>query len=278
MTTSKGSIAGLKKTGKGKKDTAGGDESHAVRAREKSKTTGAVAPAKKAAKRATAEKRLVEPMPPLTDKAEEGGRRGACGRPAAKGGGATKAKSGVGKKCDKTKDRESGQPASAAVAHRGKKTAHADSLLARYQIVHDIPGRIRLRPLAGVRPSVRAKDFAALFENFAGADFEVSDKTGSVLILYQEAALGREVRARVQKPAAAMFPAGRPPVRKALKAIAAAKEVCAPPPVRTTVRNPVPGKIRSFFIQDCWSMAWRHFALFPIFFPASKPCCAVGSI
>ncbi|MDR2603826.1 MAG: heavy metal translocating P-type ATPase [Desulfovibrio sp.] len=109
-----------------------------------------------------------------------------------------------------------------------------------YRVVHDIPGRFRLRPIRGIAPACDEEAvkrlLAVIRKNFPGAEVGVSARTGSVLVRYG--------------------PAGGPPT-------------VVRPPV-PAVRNPIPGKLRSFFYPRVFTFAVACLRAVPYIFSGIK--------
>jgi Cu2+-exporting ATPase len=127
---------------------------------------------------------------------------------------------------------------------------HLRALLSRYHIVHAVPGRIRLRPFPAEGDAARLEPenlTPFLTKAFPGADIRISSHTGSVLILYGAAAASSGV-----SPAA--------------KTKAAASRL----PERVGPRNPLPGKVRSFFYPRAAVFAMAVLRAVPYIFTAVK--------
>lgn len=118
-------------------------------------------------------------------------------------------------------------------------------VLGQYTLVHDIPGRLRLRPgkrhgSSHVRPDL-AKTLASLHPALQDAEILVSPVTGSVLVRYENPAVRslvlivlRLAEDRVEEAA----PKASSKAAQPASGAAASAEV--------PVRNPIPGKMRSY--------------------------------
>ncbi len=128
-----------------------------------------------------------------------------------------------------------------------RQAAYSGSLqriLNDYAIVHTIPGRLRLRPRVPRAGTTESDALQRLLESaFPGAAFTISAGTGSILVLL---------------PAdSGVEPAAAPPRRTELKPHEGRKksgrtkarpvQAGPKPQPAPAVRNPVPGKVRSFF-------------------------------
>jgi Cu2+-exporting ATPase len=111
--------------------------------------------------------------------------------------------------------------------------------LERYRIVHDVPGRLRLRPIRGSGPRCGGESESSLLavigDCFPDAEVDVSARTGSVLIRY--ASSGGRTSSAGDMPA---------------------------------VRNPVPGKVRSFFYPRAVTYALAVARAVPYIFKGVK--------
>ena len=131
-------------------------------------------------------------------------------------------------------------------------------VLQRYYIAHSMEGRLRLRPLD--RKAV-LRDFAAVSAAmaanfpmlFPGAAVIVSDRTGSVLVVYGNAGT--------------MCNAGEGPVRRSCPpGSGAGREKSEGALAPASPRNPIPGKVRSFFYPRIFVSAWAVIRSVPYIF------------
>lgn len=133
-----------------------------------------------------------------------------------------------------------------AMAREGNVPSAVRALLQRFFIAHAFPGRIRLRPTAG-----RAKDAAGLEAvlraAFPGVEVQVSSRTGSVLLLYADPAAGEGISRAVGASGNADLP----------------DEANGP-------RNPIPGKMRSYFYPRIFVSVMAAFRAIPYVFNAVK--------
>lgn len=117
----------------------------------------------------------------------------------------------------------------------------ARALLERFSIVHVLPGRIRLRPLSSKTKNTAELE-AVLRAFFPEAELKLSRYSGSVLLLYGQAAARAKGRAPVQRePAALKGP-----------------------------RNPIPGKVRSYLYPRVFVSALALFRAIPYMFSAVR--------
>jgi Cu2+-exporting ATPase len=109
-----------------------------------------------------------------------------------------------------------------------------------YRIVHDIPGRFRLRPIRGRGPADGGEAvkrlLADILKSFPGAEVVLSALTGSILVRYGRAGIALKV-SRSTVPA---------------------------------VRNPIPGKLRSFFYPRVFTFAVAVLRAVPYIFSGLK--------
>lgn len=129
----------------------------------------------------------------------------------------------------------------------------ARDLLRRYEVVHAIPGRIRLRPLpghavAGEMGTSLALDFSRAFP---GAEIAIGPRTGSVLLVFPASCPDASAHAQNMREALE-------PVRKDAVAEHAG------------VRNPIPGKVRSFLYPRIFVYGLAMFRAIPYIFTAIK--------
>ena len=156
---------------------------------------------------------------------------------------------------------------------------HPDSLrriLQAYAIVHAIPGRVRLRP----RDAAEKADLAALQplleDAFPGGTCTISPRTGSVLVLMP----AESCPALMSVDSTALSPTDKAPAparKTELKLHAGRKErgarkaKAAPKPQGPpAVRNPIPGKVRSFVYPRVFVAAAAAFRSIPYIFNGLK--------
>ena len=151
---------------------------------------------------------------------------------------------------------------------RQERTPTLLDLMRNYHMVHAVPGRMRLRPIAGrhTLPDDGESSLAAAFSQaLPGAGITISPRTGSVLILFPDASSQVEAAGRIGALAETLRPAK--PVRKAAAPVPKAP---AAAPVQAGVRNPIPGKVRSFFYPRIFVSAVAVFRAIPYIFTAVK--------
>lgn len=152
----------------------------------------------------------------------------------------------------------------------------SDSLkrvLQAYTIAHAIPGRVRLRPRA--RAPYDSDALQALLEAaFPGSHISVAPKTGSILILLPLGTAGNATDtgsksdtdnkpggAALRKRQLQMSPPKTLAAREKKRAKAKAEQTDAP-----AVRNPIPGKVRSFLYPRGFVFASAVFRAVPYIF------------
>ncbi|MDR1856954.1 MAG: heavy metal translocating P-type ATPase [Desulfovibrio sp.] len=109
-----------------------------------------------------------------------------------------------------------------------------------YDVVHETPGRMRLRP--GGRRRCSARDFAAFLEPLgSGIHIDVAEITGSALITYTQIDKLRNALRRL-----AGLPALLPQPSRESAETASIRSADTPP----AVRNPIPFKILSFILPN----------------------------
>lgn len=118
-------------------------------------------------------------------------------------------------------------------------------LLEAYQVVHAIPGRLRLRPLPGKASFARAGEAQLadlLARAYSRAEIRLSRRTGSILIISQGLVL-----------------AGAD--KSGHGAVVVTDHAASSHPVE--VRNPIPGKVRSFFYPRLFNYVIAGFRSIP---------------
>lgn len=127
-----------------------------------------------------------------------------------------------------------------------------DALASVYRIVHDIPGRMRLRPLMAPAGRAEAAEMVlALCPGLSPGEVAVSPSTGSILILYTAPAARAELaRAFTPKPE---------PARRALPGRGAEEALPPAPPAPLEdpgVPNPIPHKLFSMAMPYAYRAAF----------------------
>ena len=160
-------------------------------------------------------------------------------------------------------------------AHKDSRPGPAftslQAVLDAYGIAHSLAGRLRLRPLnrkgAPAYGAERDAEFFAalrsgLLQLFPGAEIRISPRTGSVLILYARTIVPLQVLARSGTRADGWNPS-------ALRA--AGKRRARNGNAPATVRNPIPGKLRSMvFYPRVITAAIAVFRSIPYLFSALR--------
>ena len=149
----------------------------------------------------------------------------------------------------------------------------------RYTLVHDIPGRLRLRrakPGRGCPDKAQALEAAlAASPVLAGADIAVSPVTGSILVHYTDSAVRNEIFAifclleaaadgsllSLEDTAQAIFAANKDGRKKSQP---------EQPVEEVAVRNPIPGKAMSYFYPRIFVQAVAVLRSIPYMFSAVK--------
>ena len=179
--------------------------------------------------------------------------------------------------------------AAANATRRQRSEASALALLrqARFALVHELPGRMRLRPW-GFRPETRAVESALrnLAHSLAGADIALSPRTGSLLIHYD----GQEARGRIlrlfdlktlqpalpaPKGKRLVFPApaaasGEPAFALRVATATDAARARQFGDAEPEARNPVPFKTISFFFPRLVNVAIAILRALPYLFTGLK--------
>ncbi len=153
--------------------------------------------------------------------------------------------------------------------------------LCHYTIAHDIPGRLRLRlrpDAAGPATWPRGRmEVLASLPVFASAAVTVSPRTGSIVALYDDTSVRTRILLQLRAVATtepARRQTGRRLERIASAVRAAASALPAVPQARRAgakdVRNPVPGKTRSFFYPRVLNYAVAAWRAVPYIFTGLK--------
>lgn len=140
------------------------------------------------------------------------------------------------------------------------------NLLARYRVVHSIPGRLRLRPFSIEEARRSHEQTAALLKRglesfFPGGVIIVSPRTGSVLVLYSGTAV----------PAHGLEACGGFPVKAGAPLHVEGGASAAVQDGADVIRNPIPGKLRGiFFYPRLANAAIAVFRSIPYIFSAVR--------
>ncbi|MDR0827704.1 MAG: heavy metal translocating P-type ATPase [Desulfovibrio sp.] len=137
-------------------------------------------------------------------------------------------------------------------------------------LAHDLPGRMRLRPLSGgqaARPAAAA--IAPLASDlFSGAQVSVSASTGSILLLYTDARLRARVLAAL--PGEEARKALRGNFSLPVKSGEARKNTPPDNTPQNLASNPIPAKFRSFFYPRLLTRALAILRALPYILRAAK--------